>query len=82
MHLENLIFFKKVKHTDIIAKIQVCFRFTKVKSIDGQWTWERVVESAATSAANIHHHYHYTTMCDFHNFGLIFMGQYTVCLKG
>ena len=22
------------------------------------------------------------TMCDFHNFGLIFMGQCTVCLKG
>ena len=21
-------------------------------------------------------------MCDFHNFGLIFMGQCTVCLKG
>ena len=23
-----------------------------------------------------------STMCDFHNFGLIFAGQYTVCLKG
>ena len=22
------------------------------------------------------------TMCDFHNFGLIFVGQCTVCLKG
>ena len=22
------------------------------------------------------------TMCDFYNFGLIFAGQYTVCLKG
>ena len=24
----------------------------------------------------------YITMCDFHNFGLIFTGQCTVCLKG
>ena len=24
----------------------------------------------------------YFTMCDFHNFGLIFTGQCTVCLKG
>ena len=23
-----------------------------------------------------------STMCDFHNFGLIFAGQCTVCLKG
>ena len=23
-----------------------------------------------------------STMCDFHNFGLIFTGQCTVCLKG
>ena len=24
----------------------------------------------------------HNTMCDFHNFGLIFAGQCTVCLKG
>ena len=59
----------------IISESACSEDLTSINCNTERWSFQALVNDNGTGM-------YIRTMCDFHNFGLIFTGQCTVCLKG